>query len=93
MDNHSFDGLPLAKLYGTTFVGVFSRGIISIALTHACLNDTPICACDVHDVYSQSSSSKKHCATFEPECGLENVGKYAIIVRTLYGGKSVRSDY
>ena len=29
----------------------------------------------------------------EPEFGLENVGKKAIIVRALYGGKSAGADY
>ena len=36
---------------------------------------------------------KKHYIICGPEFGLENVGKLAIIVRALYGGKSAGADY
>ena len=37
--------------------------------------------------------SEKHYIICGPEFGLENVGKTAIIVRALYGGKSAGADY
>ena len=51
------------------------------------------CACDIQNAYLQAPSSEKHYVVCGPEFGLENVGKYAIIVRALYGGKSAGADY
>ena len=41
----------------------------------------------------QTPSSEKHYIICGPEFGLENVGKRAIIIRALYGGKSAGADY
>ena len=63
-----------------------------MALTYDALNDTPICACDIQNAYLQDPYSEKHYAICGPEFNLENVGKHAIIVRALYGGKSAGAD-
>ena len=70
-----------------------SRESVRIALTYAALNNLPICACDIQNAYLQAPSSEKHYVVCGPEFGLENVGKYAIIVRALYGRKSAGRDF
>ena len=77
----------------STFAGVVSRESVRIALSHAALNDIPICACDIQNAYLQAPSSEKHYVVCGPEFGLENVGECTIIVRALYGGKSAGADY
>ena len=57
------------------------------------LNDTHACACDIQNSYLQESSSEKDYVIYCPEFVLENVGKYEIIFRALYGGKHDGSDY
>ena len=42
----------------SAFAGVFSRESTRIALTHAALNDVPICACDAQNTYLQAPSSE-----------------------------------
>ena len=76
-----------------TFAGVVSRETVRIALTYAALNDLDVCACDIQNAYLQAPTSEKHYIICGPEFGLENVGKSAIIVRALYGGKSAGADY
>ena len=46
-----------------------------------------------NDANLQAPASEKHYIICGPEFGIENVGKRAIIVRALYGGKSAGSDY
>jgi hypothetical protein len=52
-----------------------------------------VCACDIQNAFLLAPSPEKHYIICGPEFGLENVGKYAIIVRALYGGKSAGADY
>ena len=52
-----------------------------------------VCACDIQNAYLQAPSSEKHYIICGPEFGLENVGKRAMIIRALYGGKSAGADY
>jgi len=87
------DGHKTPEPDWSTFAGVASRESVRIALTYAALNDLPVCACDIQNAYLQTPSSEKHYVICGPEFGLENVGKYAIIVRALYGGKSAGADY
>ena len=87
------DGHRTTEPEWSTFAGVVSRESIRIALTYSSLNDLPICACDIQNAYFQAPSSEKHYVVCGPEFGLENVGKHAIIVRALYGGKSTGADY
>jgi len=66
---------------------------VRIAFTYAALNDLSICAADIQNAYLQAPTSEKHYIICGPGFGIENVGRLAIIVRALYGGKSAGSDY
>lgn len=77
----------------STYAGVVSRESVRIALTYAALNDLDVCACDIQNAYLQSPSSEKHFIICGEEFGIENVGKKALIIRALYGGKSAGADY
>jgi hypothetical protein len=87
------DGHKTPEPEWSIFAGIVSRESVRIALSYAALNDIPICACDVQNAYLQAPSSEKHYDVCGPKFGLENVGKHAIIVRALYGGKSAGADY
>jgi hypothetical protein len=87
------DGHRTKNPENSTYAGVVSRESVRIALLYAALNDLPVCACDIQNAYLQAPSSEKHFIICGPEFGLENVGKVAIIVRALYGGKSAGADY
>ena len=87
------DGHKTPEPEWSTFAGVVSRESVRIALTYSALNDLPVCAADIQNAYLQAPSSEKHYVICGPEFGLENIGKYAIIVRALYGGKSAGADY
>ena len=76
-----------------TFAGVVSRESVRIAFTYAALNNLPICAADIQNVYLQAPSSEKHYIICGPEFGLEHVGRIALIFQALYGGKSAGADY
>ena len=76
-----------------TYAGVVSRESIRIALTYASLNSLPVYGADIQNAYLQAPSTEKHFIICGPEFGLENVGRTAIIVRALYGGKSAGADY
>ena len=76
-----------------TFAGVVSRESVRIALTYAALNNLPICAADIQNAYLQAPSSEKHYIICGKEFGFENVGRIALIIRALYGGKSAGADY
>ena len=87
------DGHKTPEPEESTYAGVVSRESVRIAFTYAALNDLPICAADIQNAYLQAPASEKHYIICGPEFGLENVGKLAIIVRALYGGKSAGADY
>ena len=87
------DGHKTADPEWSTFAGVVSRESVRIALTYAALNGLPVCAADIQNAYLQAPASEKHYIICGPEFGLENVGKVAVIVRALYGGKSANADY
>ena len=57
------------------------------------MNGLPIFGADIQNAYLQAPTTEKHYIIFGPEFGLDNVGKKAIIVRALYGGKSAGADY
>ncbi len=76
-----------------TYAGVVSRETVRIAFTYAALNGLPICAADVQNAYLQALSYEKHYIVCGPEFGLESVGRIALIIRALYGGKSAGADY
>ena len=87
------DGHKTPEPSWSTYAGVVSRESVRIALTYAPLNNLNVCAADIQNAYLQAPSSEKHYIICGPEFGLENVGKTAIIVRALYGGKSAGADY
>ena len=87
------DGHRTPEPDNSTFAGVVSRESIRIALTYASLNGLPVFGADIQNAYLQAPTSEKHYIICGPEFGLENVGKIAIIVRALYGGKSAGADY
>ena len=87
------DGHRTPEPNWSTYAGVVSRESIRIALTYAALNSLPVYGCDIQNVYLQTPSSEKHCVMCGPEFGLENIGKRALIIRALYGGKSAGADY
>ena len=64
-----------------------------IAFTYAALNGLPVFGADIQNAFLQAPISEKHYIICGPEFGLENVGKIAIIVKALYGGKSAGADY
>ena len=76
-----------------TFAGVVSRESVRIALTYTALNGLSVCAADIQMAYLQAPSSERHFIICGPEFGLENIGKRAVIVRALYGGKAAGADY
>lgn len=57
------------------------------------MNGLPVFGADIQNAYLQAPTTEKHYIICGPEFGLENEGKKAIIVRALYGGKSVGADY
>ena len=86
------DGYKTPTPKSSIFAGVVSRESVRIAMTYAALNGLPICAADIQNAYLQAQTSEKHYVICGPD-GLKNVGKVAIIVRALYGGKSANADY
>ena len=77
----------------STFAGVVSRDSVRIGLTYAALMEIPVIAGDIRNAYLQAPTSEKHYVICGPEFGLENVGKVAIIIRALYGGKTSGADF
>ena len=73
--------------------GVVSRESVRIALTYAALHDTEVLAADIRNAYLQAPTSEKHYIICGEEFGLKNVGKRALIVRALYGGKAAGRDF
>ena len=70
-----------------------SRESVRIAFTYAALTGLDVCAGDIRNAYLQAPSSQKDYIICEPEFGLENVGRVALIHRALYGGKSAGRDF
>ena len=77
----------------SSYAGVVSRVSVRIAFTYAALNDVNILAVDIRNAYFQAPSSEKHYIICGAEFGLENVGKKALILRALYGGKVAGRDF
>ena len=76
-----------------SYAGVASRERIRILLTHAVMQGVPIMAVDVYNTYLQATTSEKHFIICGPEFGIENIGKKAIINRSLYCGKCAGRDF
>ena len=78
---------------GSTFTGVVSRQSVRKAFTYNALNDLQVFAADICNAYLQAPSFQKDYVVCGPEFGIENVGKVALIHRTLYGGKRRGQDF
>ena len=87
------DGHRTATPENSTYAGVVSRESIRIALTYAALNGLDVFGADIQNAYLQAPTSERHYIICGPEFGLENVGKKALIVQALYGGKCAGADY
>ena len=81
------DGHKCPEPETSSYAGVVSRESIRIMLTHAALMEVDIMAADIRNAYLQAPTSEKHYIVCGQEFGLEHVGKRALIVRALYGGK------
>ena len=87
------DGHKTGEPDGSTYAGVVSRESVRIAFTYAALNGVDVMAADILNAYLQAPSTEKYYITCGLEFGLENVGKRALIVRALYGGKASGRDF
>eukprot|EP00957_Ditylum_brightwellii_P130636 9965706-Ditylum_brightwellii.AAC.1 len=77
----------------STYAGVVLRESVHIAFTYAALNKLNVRAADIQNAYLQAPSLRKDYIICDPEFGLENVGKVALIHRELYGGKTAGRDF
>ena len=77
----------------SAYAGVVSRESVIVVLTYAALISIEVMAADIQNAYLQAPSSEKDCIICGPEFGLENVGKFALIKRDLYGGKVAGRDF
>ena len=77
----------------STYYGVVSRESIIIDLTYDLMNNLPVFGADTQNTYLQAPKTEKHYIICGPEFGLENIGKKAVIVLALYGGKCAGADY
>ena len=87
------DGQKTPEPSWYTYSGVVSCESIIIDLTHALLNNLPFFRADTPNDYLQAPTTEKHYIICEPEFGLENVRKKALIFRALHGRKSSGADY
>ena len=87
-DRWVLDGHKTPSPTGSTYAGADSRESVRIAFTCFALNGLDVFAADIRNEYVQATSSEKHFIMCDPEFRLENVGKRAIIRRTLYGSKA-----
>jgi hypothetical protein len=87
------DGHKHADPVSSTYAGVVSHESVHIALTYAALNEIDVTCADVMNAFLQAPSSEKHYVICGIEFGLEHIGKRALIVRALYGGKTSGSDF
>ena len=77
---------------GSRYAGVVSRELVQIVLLYAAMNDLDVTFGDIKSAYLSTPTSEKHYIHLGSEFG-EDAGKYALIVRALYGGKHAGGDY
>ena len=87
------DGHKSPEPETSSYAGVVSRESIRILLTQAALLGVEVMAADIRNTYLQAPTTEKHYIICGPEFGLEHVGKRALIVRALYGGKVAGRDF
>jgi hypothetical protein len=71
-----------------TYASVVSRNSVRIALLIASLNSLDILGADAQNAYLNAPVREKVYTTCGPEFGKSVEGRYALIVRALYGLKS-----
>ena len=76
-----------------TYASVVSRESVRIAFLIAALNDLDIEAADIGNAYLNAPPREKVYIKCGPEFGPEFEGRYAVIVRALYGLKSSASSW
>ena len=87
------DGHLTPDLENSKYAGIVSRESMRIALTYATLHRIIVLAADIRNAYLQAPTSEKYYIICGQEFGLGNVGKQALIVRALYGGKAAGRDF
>ncbi len=75
------------------YAGVVLRETVRIALTHAALMGFDIFASDIQNAYLTAPTTEKYYIICGPEFGAEECGRYALVVRALYGMKSSGRDF
>jgi hypothetical protein len=75
-----------------TYASVVSRESVRIALTLAALNDLDVMMGDIENAYLTAPLTEKVWTVLGPEFG-DTTGKRALIVRELYGLKSVGAAF
>ena len=75
------------------YEGVVSRESVKIAITYAALQQTQVLSVDIRNAYLYAPTSENYYIICGLEFGLENVGKRALIVCALYGGKAAGRDF
>ena len=60
---------------------------VCIAFTYATMNGIELCTSDIRNAYLQAPSPQNYYIVCGPEFGIENLGKYVLVWRALYGGK------
>ena len=88
MDSHK---IPSPE--GSTHPEVVPRESSRIAFTHAALNVLDVFSGDIMSVCLQDPTSEKHFIMFGSKFGVEHVGKRALFVRAIYGGKIAGRDF
>ena len=87
------DGHMTANLEHSTFAGVVSQESVRIASEYSALNVLDVTAADINNSYLQALSSETYDVICGSKFGLESIGKVALILRALYGGKSSSDDF
>ena len=84
-------GLLPKGIKGLAFAALAAAIVSSLA---SMINSTAtIFTLDIYKPYINKKASEKHYVICGVEFGIENVGKRALIVRVLYGGKCVGRDF
>ena len=76
-----------------TYASVVLRESVRISLTLAALNDLEVKTSDIQNAYLNAPCSEKIWTTLGSEFGPDLAGKKALVVRYLYGLKSVGSSF
>ena len=76
-----------------TFVGVISRESVRLTVMFVALNDFDICATDIQNAFLTAPCQRKLYTVCGPKVGSEHKGKWALIVRALYGLRTAGNSF